>query len=74
MKFLFWEIKRLAKSEPKDKPNTLVVTGNCNSKDLEDFEAHCEKKGVKIVATKLPVFGVFNLADSSSQSGVVQQK
>lgn len=74
MKFLFWNIKRVVKTEPEDKPNTLVVTGICNPKDLEDFEAHCEKKGVKIVATKLPVLGVFNLADSTAQNGVVQKK
>lgn len=74
MKFLFWEIKRVVKVEPDDKPSTLVVTGNTTKEALEKFEKHCADMGQKVIATNLPVFGVFNLTDSTSQSGVIQKK
>lgn len=61
MKIGFLEIT-IAKSEsPQNDKGTLVVTGNCSEDKLKKLENHCAEKKIKIIATNLPVLGVFNL-------------
>lgn len=65
MNFLGFTITKKVKptiTKPESKP-TLVVTGCCSEKDLTNFEEHCQKKGQNVIATKLPVLGVFNMQD-----------
>ncbi len=70
MNFLGFTITKTIKPTTAVKPEvtkpTLVVTGCCSEKDLTNFEEHCQKKGQTVIATKLPVLGVFNMQDPNN--------
>lgn len=70
MKFWIFEINRVMKETPAAEPGTLVVSGMSNKEKLEEFEKHCQEKGFKVIATDLPVLGVFNLSDAQPKNGV----
>ena len=82
MKFLIWNITRgkhvETTTETKICSKTLVVTGSCSDKELEALEKHASEKGQEIIATKIPVLGVFNLdnpnVETHVNSGGVQKK
>lgn len=61
MKIGFLEIKIVKTELPQNDKGSLVVTGNCSDEKLQAFEKHCEEKKIKVIATNLPVLGVFNL-------------
>lgn len=66
MKILGFIVSRQQKENKKEmNPPTLVVTGQCSDTELEKFESHCQKKGQCVIATKLPVLGVFNMQNPS---------
>lgn len=60
------------KSEPITSKAILVVTGQCSDTELAKFEEHCRLKGQTVIATRLPVLGVFNMNDASPIDGTTQ--
>ena len=70
MKLGFIEIKIVrTSSKNEDNKGTLIVTGQCDNKKLEELEEHCKDNNIKAIATNLPVLGVFNLDGASSIDG-----
>lgn len=61
MKIGFLEIKIVKSESLQNDKGTLVVTGNCSDEKLKAFETHCKENELKVIATNLPVLGVFNL-------------
>lgn len=82
MKFLFWNITRdkhvETTTETKICSKTLVVTGSCSKEALKELEDHASEKGQEIIATSVPILGVFNLDNPAIEthvnSGGVQKK
>ncbi len=74
MKFLIWNITRNSKpietKEEKICSKTLVVTGSCSPAELKNLEDHASEKGQEIIATSIPVLGVFNL-DSPAIDNII---
>ena len=65
MNFLGFTITKKVKPITTESKPTLVVTGCCSDTELKHFEEHCKDKGQTVIATKLPVLGVFNMQDPS---------
>lgn len=61
MKIGWLEIKIVRNAAPAEPKATLIVTGQCQDSKLKELENHCRENNIKIIATSLPVLGVFSL-------------